>query len=177
MNLEHAKALSHQGWGCNRRADHNGVTIWSEGHIMGPATVEGATEYAGIPTLWDEIEKREGESLVERGPIYECGRYFYRELKSQSITVIVDEAYLRTVRDDGDALIYAIDKDRAVSIRLNGKLVGLLMPVRTSVEGLTPMDREVSDEEAFRHYANEGNDWYLQGPEELRKRLREAFAE
>lgn len=177
MNMEHVKALA--GGGRNRCTVHDGIALWSEGHVMGQATVEGANDTPSMAKKWDEMAQRKDEQLMELGVLYKFEKYVYRELKSPRLRLLMDEAYRRTVQDDHGIRIYAgSDQKQPITFRRDGELVGVVMPVRfESTDTLAELPENTSDETVFAHLACSDNDWYLQGPEGLRKKLREALAE
>jgi hypothetical protein len=172
VNLEHVKAIAVAGTSVKVVVD--GVELWSNGHILIPATIEGAKELPSIEKVWRDVAARE-DILMTPGARRVSRDRYYRELKSSespAIESMVDESYLMVLSADG-ADAYCIGPKDPIAFRKDGKLVGVAMPVTPGSGEITNRADAPTEAELLSPFACAENGWYMQGAQVLRKELHE----
>lgn len=100
MNLDHIRALAK--FDMTRHLNHNGVDLWTNGHILVRAKVDGSKQLDSIAKIWDDVSVRVDLQATSKGPIRECNHQFYaRELCADGVAVYINETYLHILSADG----------------------------------------------------------------------------
>lgn len=145
----------------------DGISLWSNGHILIPASDDDAIDYPNIAGLWEKVSNRE-DTCIKPGRLTECDRGFFRHFTSDTGRDFpVNELYWRIAAQLGE--LFAIDtKDSPLAIRKGRELIGIIMP---SMSGGDKVVDSATDADVFSCFAAEENGWYLQCQPRLRKEL------
>lgn len=169
MNLDHIRALAKDGM--SRHLNHNGLDLWTNGHILIPAKVEGSKELDSIAKVWDEVCGRIDVPVTASGPIHGGGpnEGHSRQLSSDpSLSVFINETYRSILSADG-AEPYLFGREKPIAFRKHGVLVGLCMPMKAQFGKVATEDP--TEAQLFEVFACAENDWYLQGSTMIRREL------
>lgn len=171
MKQEHMNALAVHG--TSGSLTHNGVDLWTNGHILVRGKVEGSKGCDLIAKVWDGAVLRAGElPAVSLGPIHSGRAGYSREMWSEhgSVAVFINEAYRVALSEDG-SVPYIVSAKNPVCFRKNGELTAVCMPMTQQSGDQSTHDPTEAD--LFESFACAENNWYLQGATALRRELSE----
>lgn len=154
--------------GTSRCLVHNGIALWTDGHILVPGSDEKATELGSIGTLWDKTAPRT-DFLLQVADLTKHGTRYYRGFTGGHTKkkFFINEAYWRLVQELGDPYATMTESD-PIAIREGGELQALVMCCK---DGGEESAETTTDAQVFESFAVPENDWYLQGAKKLRAAL------
>ena len=149
----------------------DGVSLWSNGHLMVAGEYPGTDYGDALPKLWVKIRDRADQPAETGGCILsEDKRYVFRQMRGESGFCWVNEAYRQALQVAG-SVACIVDQKTAVAFRKDGALVGVLMPVN-EYRDVSDLNRcEPTDELVWNFAASEGNEYYKLDRAALVKRL------
>lgn len=167
--MTHIEAIANSGYS-SYRSEVDGFPVWSNGHIAVHGDFTGRP-VDSMPKTWALIASRTAETIATLGVAIIDLNHIYRELLDESgLRVWIDEAYLRCLASE-NVTIHIEAPDKPIAFRLDGRLIGIVMPFNKVFHSLPVC--EPTDEQIFASFACAENDFYMQSKDAMRARLAE----
>lgn len=154
----------------------DGVRYVSNGHVMIPSENASGKELEAIDKPWRlALGRMEDASVVKTVGYYQDDRKeHFRTVLADDISVDLRETYLRMV-NASEWRFSGID-DPLIGMR-DGKLVGLVMPMKKIYDSEKKACQEPSDEVLVAEFACEENGWAGESQEKMQSRMAELDSE
>jgi hypothetical protein len=164
MNEAHIRAVL-QSTGNVKTAQHNGLTLCTNGHIACRFVFPGAQEFDKLSKLWEKWEDKKANPtphhLTKRDGLPTFVRVFSK--------AGINEAYFRCFDEPGVTWTETGVAD-PLMVHSGAELIALVMPIRMDQE--VPRDIEsATDREVFEELACEANGYYLVGDKKLKNEI------